>query len=225
MEQAPEDSGPDTGRRKRPPAWVIWLASFGVSLGVGLVFDHLTNKTILARAVQAQCDWIKAAESTSPVAVAVTYWEELQQAAQGRPLNETRYDFDESRGAGLWSPVAALFSTAARVYETGGLAALLQLALGALAVAVYNHRNSRGRTVFFDELITNLLLGPVAIILAASVIGFALWALMLGAFYALSWVTQVAAALAGSCSVGGFCWYCVRKLGEKQVETALTPKL
>ena len=221
MEQAP---GEQTSRRKRPPAWVIWLTGFAVSLAVGLVFDHLTKKAVLDGAVRAQGRWIAAAESTSPVAVAGAYWENLQTAWRGRSPGEISYDFDGSRGAGLWSPVVALFSTGASLYETGGLTALLQLVLGALGVAAYNHSKSRGQSIFFEDLFANLLLGPVVIVLAASVIGFALWAIMLGALYTLSWITQLAASLTGVCSVGGFCWYCVRKLGEKRAETILTPK-
>ena len=49
--------------------------------------------------------------------------------------------------------------------------------------------------------------------------------IMLGALYALSWITGLAAAAAGATGVVGFCWYCVTKLGEKSVEHVATPKL
>jgi hypothetical protein len=226
MEQAPENQTPGgpAGRRKRPPAWAIWLITFAISLGVGLVFDHLTSEKILNGAVQAQGEWIAAVESTSPIAVATAYWENLQTAANGRPPGEPRYDFEETRGAGVWTPIVALYSTGESLVRTGGLTALLQLALGALAVAVYNHNRTRGRSIFYDEMMTNILLGPLAIILAASAIGLALWLIMLAALYTLSGITQLAASLAGVCGVGGFCWYCAQKLAEKRVETILTPK-
>jgi hypothetical protein len=195
--------------RKRPPEWAIWLIGFAISLAIGLVFDHLTNKTVLARIENAQIGWIAAAETTTPFGVADAYWKNLQEAA---------------KGSMFWSPVLALASTAETLARSGGLIGLLELALGALGVATYNYRKSSGRSIFFEDGIANILLGPVAIIAAASVIGLALWLIMWAALHTLGNFITVASSLCGGCSVLGFCSYCVKKLAEKHTEELLTPK-
>jgi hypothetical protein len=214
----------NTSGRKRPPEWAVWLIGFAISLAVGLVFDHLTNKDILDRIENAQRGWIKAAEATTPFTVADTYWKDLQEAWRGRPLDQPAYDFDDARGAGIWSPFVALVSTGESAVRAGGLTALLQLALGALGIATFNYTKSQGRSIFFEDPYMNILLGPVAIIAAASVIGLALWLVMWAALHTLGNFITVASSLCGTCGVAGFCSYCGKKLAEKHVEHALTPK-
>jgi hypothetical protein len=74
-------------------------------------------------------------------------------------------------------------------------------------------------------MLENIWLWPLAVVVSASVIAFALQMLMLGALFLFQWLTGLAALAAGATGVTGVCWYCVAKLGEKGAEHALTPKL
>jgi hypothetical protein len=106
----------------------------------------------------------------------------------------------------------------------GGLVGLIQLGLGALAVAVGLHQLKRAGDAEVAPPV--LVVGwPVAVIFAASVIAVALKFLMTGALFALSWITELAASAAGAGGIVGFSWYCTQKLGEKGAEHALTPRI
>jgi hypothetical protein len=207
---------------------VVFIAGFFMSLAIGWAIEHITDREFLESATEAQSGWIEAVSHTSPIAVGGTYWEELQAAMTGHRggySGTATFDGSMSGSQGIASPVYALVITAAHFFAGGGISALIQLALGALAVAVFNLRRTKGEGVFFDNLATNIVLGPVAIVACASIIGLVLQGVMLGALYALSWITGLAAAAAGATGVVGFCWYCVTKLGEKGVEHVATPKL
>jgi hypothetical protein len=195
----------------------IWAIGFVISLAVGWMIERVTDAEFLEGAREAQADWIAAVSQTSPIAVAGTYIDELSKAAGNSSNNYS--------GAGIASPLIALASTVSQFFAAGGLATVVQLGLGALAVALYNFRRTKGVGVFFDHFPVNLALGPVAIVLAASLIGLIMQIAMLGALYALSWITGLAAAAAGATGVVGFCWYCLSKLGEKTVEHVATPRI
>ena len=66
---------------------------------------------------------------------------------------------------------------------------------------------------------------PLAIVALASLIGMVLWGLMMGALYALSWITGLAATAAGATGVVGFCWLCLTELTKKGAEHVITPKI
>lgn len=206
---------------------IVFIAGFFMSLAIGWLIENVTDREFLEGAKQAQDGWIKAVSETSPIAVGSTYMDELGAAFSGHHTNPASYTFDSdmSGGQGIASPVVALVITATRFLSEGGITAIVQLILGALAVAAFNFQRTEGKGIFFDELWTNLFLGPVAIVLLASLIGLILQGLMLGSLYALSWVTGLAAAAAGATGVVGFCWFCLTKLGEKGVEHVATPKL
>jgi hypothetical protein len=56
------------------------------------------------------------------------------------------------------------------------------------------------------------------IIFFSSLIGGALWILMMGSLTLLGKVTGFAATMAGATGIVGFCWYCIGKLTEKGAE-------
>jgi hypothetical protein len=221
-------SGEQPPPKRKPNNIIVFIAGFFMSLAIGWAIENVTDREFLESATEAQSGWIEAVSQTSPIAVAGTYWEELEAAMTGHRGGYSGlapFDSDMSGSQGIASPVYALVITATRFFADGGISALVQLALGALAVAVFNFRRTKGEGIFFDHLATNIILGPVAIVACASIIGLVLQGVMLGALYALSWVTGLAAAAAGATGVVGFCWYCVTKLGEKGVEHVATPKM
>jgi hypothetical protein len=228
MSNATED-GAHKAKAGKPSRWskriLIWVIGFFISLAAGWVVERVTEPEMLRAAKEAQDGWIKAASATSPFSVATTYWEDIQIAWRGAPPNSDHYDINASKGAGIATPIVALFITGSRFFEAGGISVIVQLLLGALAVALFNYNRSKGQTIFFEDGITNLLLAPVAIVLAASFIGLVLQLVMLGALYALSWVTGLAAAAAGATGIAGFCWFCFTKLSEKGIEHVATPKI
>ena len=69
------------------------------------------------------------------------------------------------------------------------------------------------------------IIAPLAIIALASIIGMVLWGLMMGALYALSWITGLAATAAGATGVVGFCWLCITELTKKGAEHVITPEI
>lgn len=209
----------------------MFLIGFGISLIVGRVFETISDKETLAAAQRTQTAWFAALSRASPFAVAEDFFRELDAImAEGR----ARLEFDAAGKAvnvtsdgdllrPLVAPIKAFFATIQRFVTRGGLVGLSLIAMGALAVGVVNLRLTRGRSPFFHPVPANYLFGPFAIIFAASVIAFALKAMMLTALGALTWLTSLAGAAAGATGVAGFCWYCVVKLGEKGAEHALTP--
>jgi hypothetical protein len=199
------------------------LVGLVVTLVVGAVAERVTSPEWLASAKQAQDGWINAVANTSPVSVAETFGGELQSAISG----DTTHGWSGAgapEGRGLQSPFYALVFTAARLWDASGVAALLQLALGALAFAVINVWRTRGETIFMGDFWLTLIVSPLAIIVLASLIGLVLWGVMIGALYALSWVTGLAATAAGATGVLGFCWLCITELTKKGAEHAITPK-
>lgn len=207
---------------------IVFIAGFFMSLAIGWAVENVTDREFLESATEAQAGWIEAVSNTSPIAVAGTFWDELQAAMTGHRgaySGLTNFDSDMSGSQGIASPVYALVITATRFLAEGGISALVQLVLGALALAVFNFQRTKGEGIFFDNFALNIVLGPIAIVVLASLIGLVLQGIMLGALYALSWVTGLAAAAAGATGVVGFCWFCITKLGEKGVEHVATPKL
>jgi hypothetical protein len=214
---------PEAAKKKSWPRRIaIFVIGFVISLAIGWAIERVTDPEFLEGAKQAQADWIAAVSETSPITVATTYWSELQGAFTGEAKGGS-WAGTAGKGQGLASPIIALVVTGLRFFYQGGTATLVLLGLGALAIAVMNLK-ARG-SIFFDEFATNLLWGPIAVILTASGLGLILQGVMLGALYALSWITGLAAAAAGATGVAGFCWFCVTKLTEKSVEHIATPKV
>lgn len=195
-----------------------------VTLIVGAVAERVTSPEWLASAKDAQAGWVNAVAETSPISVATTFGVELQSAISGETSNGGWSGFGAPEGRGLQSPFYALVFTAARLWESSGIAALVQLGLGALAFAVLNVWRTKGETIFMGDFWLSLIIAPIAIVALASVIGLALWAIMLGALNALSWATGFAATAAGATGVAGFAWVCITELTKKGAEHVITPK-
>lgn len=212
---------PFTGLPRRVISILVGLV---VTLIVGAVAERVTSPEWLSGAKAAQAEWVSAVAETSPVSVATTFGVELQSSISGETGNGGWSGFGAPEGRGLQSPFYALVFTAARLWESSGIAALVQLGLGALAFAVLNVWRTKGETIFMGDFWLSLIIAPLAIIALASVIGLALWAIMLGALNALSWATGLAATAAGATGIAGFAWVCLTELTKKGAEHAITPK-
>lgn len=196
-----------------------------VTLVVGAVAERITDAEWLAQAKDAQAQWINAVAETSPISVATTFGTELQGAISGDTSQGAWSAIESPDGHGISSPAYAIIFTALKLWESSGFVALVQLVLGALAFAVINFWRTKGETIFIGDFWLTLILAPLGIIALASLIGLVLWALMIGALYALSWVTGLAATAAGATGVVGFCWLCVTELTKKGAEHVITPKI
>lgn len=217
----------DTPKTKR--SWTRRIAALLVGLAVSLVagkiIESVSDREWLESARDAQMEWIDAVGQTSPIGVATTYWDELSAAFGDHQVDSDFLMGVRPHSVGVMSPLTALFYTAGRFFDSGGVTALIQLGLGALAVAVMNFLRSNGRSIFFDDLYLNLFGLPALVILFASLIGAVLWGVMMGALYLLSWITSLAVWAAGATGIVGFCWLCLTKLGEKGAEHVMTPKI
>lgn len=231
MSSEPDDMKASTGgeapapvARKRPHPIIVFLVGFAISLGVGLLFQLVTSPETLEGAKTAQESWKTSVEMQQPFAVATQYWDDVTRIWNGGQSSSDSYSLDGGRGGGIATPVMALAVTGTRLFETGGIWALLNLVLAALAIAVYNYRRSNGLTIFFDDFVGNGLVAPFLIVGVASVFALALQLVMLVAVTLVGWVTHLAAAAAGATGVAGFCWFCFTELGKKGVEHVVTPK-
>ena len=211
-----------SGLPRRMLSIVIGLV---VTLVIGAIAEHVTSPEWLAGAKQAQSGWIDAVAQTSPVKVATLYGTELQSAISGDTTHGGYSGADAPDGHGLQSPVWALVVTGARLWGATGVVSLIQLALGALAFAAFNVWRTKGDTLFLGDFWISMIVSPFAIILLASMLGMILWGVMIGALYALSWVTGLAATAAGATGVVGFCWLCVTELTKKGAEHIITPEV
>jgi hypothetical protein len=214
----------DGGGRKRPHPLIVFVIGFAISLVVGWVFQQITNPETLAGAKAAQDSWRVAVETSQPFAVVSQYWDDVQMIWNGAPPDPDSYSLSNSGGGGIATPAVALAITGTRLFEAGGMWALINLALAALAIAVYNYRRTKGLSIFFDDYVGNILAGPFLLIGVSSVIALVLQIVMGAALAVLGWMTDLAAVAAGATGIAGFCWYCFTELGKKGVEHAVTPK-
>jgi hypothetical protein len=201
------------------------LIGLVVTLIVGAVAEQVTDKEWLANAKSAQDQWVTAVQHTSPINVATTFGSELQAAVSGSLKDGALSGIGAPDGRGIQSPVYALLYTAVRLWDASGITALIQLGLGALAFAVFNFWRTKGETLMMGDFWLTLIIAPIAIVALASLIGLVLWGIMIGALYALSWVTGLAATAAGATGVVGFCWLCVTELTKKGAEHIITPEV
>jgi hypothetical protein len=201
------------------------LVGLAISLVVGKIVETVSDREWLESATEVQSAWMEAVAQTSPVGVATAYWDELSAAFGDHQVDSDFLMGVRPSSAGIMSPLMALFYTAGRFFDSGGITAIIQLALGALALAVMNFVRRNGQSIFFDDFLLNLFALPALVILFASLIGMVLWGVMMGALTALSWVTSLAAAAAGATGIVGFCWLCLTKLGEKGAEHVMTPRI
>lgn len=219
---------PDTDKPRRsglPRRLISILVGLAVSLVIGAIAERVTSAEWLADAKLAQQGWIDAVSATSPLKVGEVYWTELQSAFSGDTTQGGYSGMGAPDGRGLQSPFWALAITGARLWDATGAVSLVQLALGALAFAVVNLWRSKGETLFFGDFALTLILAPPAIVLFASLLGWALLGIMVGALSALSWITGLAATAAGATGVLGFCWLCLTELTKKGAEHVVTPKI
>jgi hypothetical protein len=199
----------------------VLLVGLFVSLLAGKLIESISDREWLEEAEAAQKEWIIAVGETSPVGIAAIFWDEIS-AILGDGQSEEGW---RPTSAGVASPMVALWHTVERIIDSGGIITMIQLGLGALALAVINFLNSSGKSILFNEGYANLLGIPLGVIFFASLIGGALWLVLMGALYLLSWVTSLAVWAAGATGIVGFCWLCVTKLAEKGVEHVATPKI
>lgn len=200
------------------------LVGLAITLIVGTVAERVTSAEWLAEAKAAQDDWIGAVAATSPVKVGEIYLVELQSAVSGDTTKGGYSGAGAPEGRGLQSPFWALAITGARLWDATGVVSLVQLVLGALAFFVLNFWRTKGETIFFGDFWISMIVSPLAIVVLASLTGLVLWGVMMGALFALSWVTGLAATAAGATGVLGFCWLCVTELTKKGAEHVMTPK-
>ncbi len=224
------DKSPEADKRVRsmsgmPRRVVSILIGLVVTLIVGAIAERVTSAEWLAEAKAAQQGWIDAVGATSPVKVGEVYLVELQSAVSGDTTHGGYSGVGAPEGRGLQSPFWALAITGARLWDATGVVSLVQLVLGALAFFVLNFWRTKGETIFFGDFWISMIVSPLAIVLLASVMGFVLWGVMMGALFALSWVTGLAATAAGATGVLGFCWLCVTELTKKGAEHVMTPKV
>jgi hypothetical protein len=212
-------------------SWTRRIASLAVGLAVSLVIgaiiERVSDKEWLASAKEAQAQWIEAVANTSPVGVASLYWTEVS-GAYSHDVSGGSWSAAAGVDSWIFAPLIAFAMTIWRSFYEGGATILIQIGMGALAVGVFNLARTKRETFLFDpDFLTfqNVIFLPFAIMICASLIGMILWAVMMGALYALSWITGLAAAAAGATGIVGFCWLCAMKLGEKGAEHVMTPKL
>ena len=221
-------SGDEEAHPKRKKSWTRRIASIlvglAISLIVGKIIEMVSDREWLEAAKQAQAEWIETVSHTSPIAAAATYWTEVKGAYSG-DVSEGSWTAAGGAQNWLFAPLIAFAITIWRFFYEGGVTALIQIGAGALAVATFNFVRSKGETILFNADMFNLILVPITVMLSASVLGFVLEGVMIGALYALSRVTGLAAMAAGATGVVGFCWLCVTKLGEKGAEHVMTPKI
>lgn len=222
-----ESTGEVAPQKKRWPMRVFFFfIAFFISIAIGKAFEMVGDPDTLAEAKVAQQEWMKTVSGTSPIAVASTYWTELNGAWWGESSEGAWSAFEANgKGKGVVTPLYALVITGARFFYEGGIPIVIQLVLGALGVAVFNFIRSSGQTILFENEMTNILFGPIAVVLTASLIGMVLWLLMQGGLYLLGWATDFAAWAVGATGIAGFCVFCFGELGKKGVEHVLTPKL
>lgn len=221
------DGSPEADKRRRgmPRRIVSILVGLVVTLVVGAIAERVTSAEWLAEAKAAQQGWIDAVGATSPVKVGEVYLVELQSAVSGDTANGGYSGVGAPEGRGLQSPFWALAITGARLWDATGVVSLVQLVLGALAFFVLNFWRTKGETIFLGDFWISMIVAPLAIVLLASLTGLVLWGVMMGALFALSWVTGLAATAAGATGVLGFCWLCVTELTKKGAEHVITPKV
>jgi hypothetical protein len=210
--------------------WLGSLISFGVFVFVGWLFERIADPKVLEAAHAMQQSWITVVSALSPVELGETFVVKTVTVLQqilGDWWNVVVHGAPHSHAFSptmlFMLPLFVLLEIAGEFWQDGKLFVLLQLALGIVAVATFNMVRSNGKRIFFDDNFpSNALLCPLAVIAAASLLAFAFQGVMLASLCALSWITGLAGAAAGATGVVGVCWYCMRKLGEKATEYALT---
>ena len=133
-----ETAGEAAPKKTRWPMRVLFFfIAFFISIAIGKVFELASDPETLASAKVAQQEWMHTVQGTSPIAVATTYWVELNGAWWGESSEGAWSAFGaEGKGKGVATPVYALLITGARFFYEGGIPIVIQLILGALGVAV-----------------------------------------------------------------------------------------
>jgi hypothetical protein len=154
--------------------------------------------------------------------------EQTQQTAYGCIMScKARYPESSCRSPTCISAALyfGLVGTGTALWHVGEIFALLQLFLACLGVAALSKIKFSGKRLFLFESYTGLMLIPIAIVAAGTIIAFALKIAMLTALGLLRWFTGLAAFAAGATGVLGFCWQCLVKIGEKSTDHALQRKV
>ncbi len=194
---------------------VKFAVGFAVSLAIGKVLETITDRDSIDGIYQLQGDWIAAVRQMSPLNLIGVFILQM----------------GEVEGGGFLTPLFALWGTAGSYLDTGAIAGLMQIGMGALALGALNMVHSKGKSVFLGSsgedgrLPINLAGLPLAVVALGSGLALSLQWIMLGALFLFHWITGLAAIAAGATGVVGFCWYCLAKLGEKGAEQVLTPQI
>jgi hypothetical protein len=179
------------------------LISLGVFVVVGWIFEHIAHREVFEAALTIQRHWLTVVSAMSPLELAATFPAEISEAWRQAHFTGTPSDFGQ-----LYTlPSKALFGIVAKLWHSSAWFTLLQLVLGAVAVATFNMNSSKGKHIFFHDahatyaesnFLLNRIFGPLAVIGAASVIALILQIVMFAVLYALSWITGLAATAAGA---------------------------
>ena len=127
----------------------------------------------------------------------------------------------------LLVPLASIVHGVTRTLDGGiGILAMttIQLLLGFVTFAVITRAFRVSREIGFGDGWTNYILGPISVIALGSIIAQLFVWLMLGALYAFSWITGLAAAAAGATGIIGGLWWAGTKFAEKSIEDAITKR-
>ena len=90
-----ETTGEAAPKKKRWSMRILFFfIAFFISIAIGKAFELASDPETLASARQAQTEWLQTVQGTSPIAVATTYWVELNGAWWG----------ESSAATGAWCP-------------------------------------------------------------------------------------------------------------------------
>ena len=266
----PENAkGPDQAADAKPPArargFSTLLIGFVLSLLVSKGFEVVANtdaitqsaesaaRVVVTELLEMQASWKSAVESSTPLALASTYWEDLwfiydYGPAATVPIGERSLDelgwprswlaehYQSPQGNKelyqiILTPFLALARTFLQLTDKGGWSFLwigLQLALGvpAFMLAFAHLESTPTQTRYFPEhLVAKIIVIPVGVVAASSVLALGLKYLMFGALAALGWFTSLSGLCCAAASAAGFCWWCSLKFAEYHVSGAVQRKL
>lgn len=267
MSTPENDKGPDQAGDTKPPAsgFSKLFIGFVLSLFVSKAFEFVANTDVITQGVEAaaqvvvtelleiQKSWKSTVESSTPLALASTYWQDLlvisdYGPAAVVPMGDRSYD--ELVGLRAWlaenyqspnsekelyqlilMPFLALVRSILQLTDGGGWSYLwvgLQLAMGVPGfMLVFNNlEGSPTEPRYFPEhIIGKIIIIPIGVVAVSSVLALGLKYVMLGALAGLGWFTNLSGLCCAAASVTGFCWWCSVKFAEYRLSGTIQSKL